>query len=98
MKLGFYILYGIERIYLSLAYNLFPFMLIKSMSKRTGMCIQCGHCCYGCYNLKDNKCIVYKDRPNWCHKDFPVNSFERYFFASKDCGYSFKGLDKVFKK
>lgn len=89
-SLWFIVCYFLDRIYLTFAYNFAPFMIIHSMSKRTGQCKQCGYCCGNCFYLQEGKCIVYQDRPMFCQKDFPVNRFELKYHASKDCGYSFK--------
>ncbi len=81
------IYYALSRIYFTLAYNLFPFLVNNSLKKRKGSCNQCSYCCTNCRYLKENKCSTYKERPRSCHKSFPITNFERKYLADKDCGY-----------
>ncbi len=67
-----------------------PNYLDKKLSRRKGKCKQCGKCCLGCDYLKDNKCIVYEKRPWFCHKNFPIDEFDKRVFDAKNCGYWFK--------
>jgi hypothetical protein len=61
--------------------------ILDSLAARKGECRQCGYCCKGCNFLKDNKCSTYNNRPEACHKDNPIDEFERKAYCSKDCGY-----------
>ncbi|MCX8158990.1 MAG: hypothetical protein N3D20_01725 [Candidatus Pacearchaeota archaeon] len=66
--------------------------VIKKIVKRRGKCLKCGKCCIGCeyLNKKTRLCKVYKNRPNWCHKDFPIDEFDKVVFGVRNnCGYWF---------
>ncbi len=82
--------YALSRIYFTLAYNFFPFLIDRSLKKRKGNCKQCGYCCGSCRYLKGNNCTVYNNRPRDCNWDFPITKFERKHLTSKDCGYYWK--------
>jgi hypothetical protein len=62
----------------------------KKLAKRTGKCLRCGDCCLGCPFLDNNKlCRVYKNRPFFCLKEFPVVKFDQYVWNVRRCGYEF---------
>jgi len=58
---------------------------------RKGKCLKCGQCCAGCEFLDEKKklCRVYDKRPDFCHKDFPIDEFDKRVFNVRDCGYKF---------
>jgi len=58
---------------------------------RSGNCNKCGKCCGPCPYFKNNNCIVYNNRPWWCHKEFPIDQFDFTAFDIKDgdCGFYF---------
>jgi len=62
----------------------------KKLAKRQGQCLKCGQCCRGCKHLKDNLCLVYENRPFYCHQDFPIDQQDLDAFGIKNCGYSFE--------
>jgi hypothetical protein len=63
----------------------------KKLALRKGKCLKCGKCCLGCKYLdeKTKKCKVYKNRPWYCHKDFPIDNLDLKVFGVKNCGYRF---------
>ena len=64
---------------------------IKNKSKkRKGFCKRCGQCCKGCNYFKEKNCIIYKNRPWWCHKDFPIDKLDQKVFGVKNCGFKFR--------
>ena len=64
----------------------------NKLSKRKGKCKKCGKCCKGCkhLNAKTNLCKIYKNRPWFCHKNFPIDKMDQKVFKIKNCGYSFE--------
>ena len=64
----------------------------NKLSKRKGKCKKCGKCCKGCkhLNAKTNLCKIYKNRPWFCHKNFPIDKMDQKVFRIKNCGYSFE--------
>lgn len=63
----------------------------KKLARRKGQCLKCGQCCKGCKHLdgKTKLCNVYNNRPEWCHKDFPINELDKKVFDVDKCGYGF---------
>ena len=64
----------------------------KKLAKRKGKCKRCGQCCLNCECLdKETKlCKVYDNRPDLCHKDFPIDEFDkRVFNVEGKCGFEF---------
>ena len=68
--------------------------ILDSFKSRKGKCNQCGKCCtfFGikCLFLnKENKCIIYRFRPNLLCKIPPLNIFkgEREKHKNLKCGY-----------
>ena len=60
------------------------------LKTRNGGCLKCGVCCTNCSFLdKETKlCKIYNSRPSWCHKDFPVDEWDKKLGGVKDiCGY-----------
>jgi len=66
--------------------------LQKKLDKRKGNCKKCGKCCFGCKYLdkKTNLCKTYKNRPFYCHKDFPIDNLDKKVFRTRNCGYTFE--------
>ena len=63
----------------------------NKLKKRKGKCKKCGKCCKGCKHLnKENLCKTYKNRPFYCHKEFPIDKLDQKIFNIKNCGYKFK--------
>lgn len=69
-------------------YNFYKSYLIRKSKQREGFCKKCGSCCKGCHYLNDdNKCKEYNNRPVWCHKDVPIDMFDRGVYCGDNCGY-----------
>ncbi len=62
----------------------------KKLKKRKGKCNKCGKCCLGCVYLSDEECKIYKNRPWWCHKDFPIDEIDKKIFGIRECGFYFR--------
>jgi hypothetical protein len=69
--------------------SLIPDYVNKKLKKRKGKCKKCGQCCRGCKHLKNNKCPIYKKRPFYCYKEFPIDKFDQKVYDVKNCGYKF---------
>lgn len=53
-----------------------PEYVIKQIKLRKGTCPpDCGCCCAGCKHLKNNRCTIYKKRPQNCRDD-PFDRFD----------------------
>jgi len=59
----------------------------SKMYIRSGECNHCGKCCAGCGYHKDDRCIIYEERPQHC-KEYPTGKhFENEM--KDECGYIF---------
>jgi len=82
----------INRLRLTLLYGTYHLYFMKMEARKKGECREnCGACCGGCPHLTgDKKCSVYTNRPRWCNKDFPVDSFDIYANGlSEVCTFKF---------
>lgn len=65
----------------------------NQIKKRKGKCKRCGECCKNCSYLdkKTKLCKIYKNRPWFCYKDFPLDKIDQKIWGvEKICGYKFK--------